>query len=468
MIDILICSVPGTFSDRPALAPAVLKASVQEYGYTAVALDLNIEVYNAVKKSSNRVMLENFFLRQEISPQTSTEIGDLIEYCIQRIVSYKPRVLALSLLTQDNQFFAIWLCWYVKIQHPELHIVIGGSGIKNFIAESNISFAQLLYDKSLIDGYINGDGECSLVEYLKDNRDFPGINHSDWEPVQDLNAIPFADFDDYTFSNYKEPGIPICDSRGCVRSCEFCDIIEHWKKYQYRRAEHIFEEMQHQIQKHNIKRFFFYNSLTNGNMKEFRKLLEMISDYNSRCPEQTISWDGYFIVRNSKQHPDELWQLIKRSNGSLQLGIESVVEPVRVSLGKNFTNPDIDYHLEMAKKYQIPLLLLLIVGYPTETKQDFEYTKQWFRDRKDFAGDPVTQVVFSLAAILPNTKLDRKSTEYGITKGEIPTIWMQQSISVTLQDRLQYHNELGQLLQDLRFSVSDGGKSVEVFQAEIS
>jgi hypothetical protein len=30
----------------------------------------------------------------------------------------------------------------------------------------------------------------------------------------------------------------------------------------------------------------------------------------------------------------------------------------------------------MAKEFSVPLILLLIVGYPTETKQDFEFTKK--------------------------------------------------------------------------------------------
>ena len=40
----------------------------------------------------------------------------------------------------------------------------------------------------------------------------------------------------------------------------------------------------------------------------------------------------------------------------------------------------------MAKKYSVPLLLLLIIGYPTETHEDFEFTKQWFQDRQQYAG----------------------------------------------------------------------------------
>jgi hypothetical protein len=467
LMDILFCSSPGTFSSQPTLAPAILKAAATGAGFTAMAVDLNIEIYNQLLRHPRRKLLEEFFQLQKIHKDIVEDIGNLLDYCADRIISLNPRILGFSLLTQDSQFFTIWLCYHLKTLNPDLKIVIGGSGIKNFIAESKINFAELLKTKGYIDDYINGDGEYSIVEYLKDNLSCPGINSGTWKPIEDLNILAYPDFTDYDFSQYKECGIPICDSRGCVRTCEFCDIIEHWKKYQYRTADNIFGEMQYQIKKHNITRFFFYNSLTNGNMKEFQKLLDLICDYNDKNPTAQISWYGYFIVRNEKQHPEELWKKIKKSNGFLQLGIESVVEKVRVALGKNFTNDDIDYHLVMAKKYSVPLLLLLIVGYPTESQKDFEFTKQWFQDRHHYAGDPIRQVVFSLSAILPNTKLERKQEEYGIVRGEIPTIWMTQVNDITTQDRIDYFNDLSALLTTLNMSSSNGGSSMEITSSEL-
>lgn len=466
-MDILFCSAPGTFSSRPVLAPAVLKGCVTAAGFDSQAIDLNIEVVNLINQNPRKNLIEDFFKLQKIHNDVANDIGNLLDYCANRIIDLNPRVLGLSLLTQDSQFFTVWLCYHLKTLRPELKIIIGGSGIKNFIAESTINFAELLKTKGYIDDYINGDGERSIVEYLKGNLDYPGINSGSWQPIADLNLLPCPDFSNYDFSLYRDPGIPICDSRGCVRTCEFCDVIEHWKKYQYRTADNIFAEMQHQIQKHQLTKFFFYNSLTNGNMKEFQKLLDLICEYNADNPAKQISWDGYFIVRNKKQHPEEFWQKIKKSNGYLQLGIESVVEQVRVNLGKNFTNEDIDYHLDMAKKYSVPLLLLLIIGYPTETHKDFEFTKQWFQDRQQYAGNPITQVVFSLAAILPNTKLERKQQEYGIVRGEIPTIWMTPVNKISTQDRIQYFNELNSLLTALHMNHSNGGSSMAITSAEL-
>jgi len=467
-MDILFCSAPGTFSSRPTLAPAILKTCATNAGFTAMALDLNIEIYNQILRHPRQKLLKEFFEQQKIHQDIIEDIGNLLDYCADRIIRLNPHTLGLSLLTQDSQFFTVWLCYHLKTLNPDLKIVIGGSGIKNFVAESKINFAELLKTKGYIDDYINGDGEYSIVEYLKNNLNYPGINSGTWKPIEDLNALLYPDFTDYNFSQYHERGIPICDSRGCVRTCEFCDIIEHWKKYQYRTADNIFEEMLHQIKQHNITRFFFYNSLTNGNMKEFQKLLDLMCDYNDQNPTAQISWDGYFIVRNKQQHPEDFWQKIKKSNGYLQLGIESVVEKVRIALGKNFTNDDIDYHLAMAKKYSVPLLLLLIVGYPTETQQDFEFTKQWFQERQHYAGNPINLVVFSLSAILPNTKLERKQEEYSIVRGEIPTIWMTQINDISTQDRINYFNELNDLLTTLNMATTNGGPGMDITAAELA
>jgi radical SAM superfamily enzyme YgiQ (UPF0313 family) len=81
-------------------------------------------------------------------------------------------------------------------------------------------------------------------------------------------------------------------------------------------------------------------------------------------------------VRNSAQHPEELWQKLSQSNANLMLGVESAIQRVRYEIGKKFTNEDIDWHLDMGQKYQVPLLLLIIVAYPTETVEDFELTEE--------------------------------------------------------------------------------------------
>jgi radical SAM superfamily enzyme YgiQ (UPF0313 family) len=52
---------------------------------------------------------------------------------------------------------------------------------------------------------------------------------------------------------------------------------------------------------------------------------------------------------------------------------------------KKFSNNDIDYYVKNIAERGIPLKLLLIVGYPTETEKDFQETLNLFYRYKNYA-----------------------------------------------------------------------------------
>jgi len=452
-MDILICAVPYVETEEAIMAPALLKAAVQRHGFKAKALDLNIEVVNRAEEHPRKDEIYEFFYSQSYPLSLTDDIADIIDYCVDRICQHDAPVYALSLLTYSCQILTRWICAGIRQRKPDAKIVVGGSGIKKFVAEIHVNYCTTMRKMNLIDDFISGDGELALVEYLRGNKEYLGINTLDWTRIPDLNDNPYPDYDDYDFSQYSKKELPLNDSRGCVRDCEFCDIIEHWKKYQYRYADNIFAEMLYQSEKYEIKHFALRNSLVNGNMREFTKLVKLIADYNrDKERRNQISWAGYFIIRDIKHHKPELWEHMRDSNGEIWVGVESVIPKVRMEqMGKGFENQAIDDHLEHAKQYNIPILLLMIVAYPTETLEDFEYTKQWFRDRSRYARDPVFAVLLSLASILPETQLARKSKIYGIKQGDLPGIWINQNLNITVEDRKQYLKELDQVVRDSGF-----------------
>ena len=445
---IIVAAVPYIDTVEPIMAPGLLKAVLKEKNIESTAIDLNIEIIKFISGSQNKQKILDFFFSQIVHDEVIDDLISCINYCSNRILEKNPKIVALSLLCYSCQIFTRWLCADIKQKNPGVKIVIGGTGIKNFVADDNDSYFKQLKSLGLIDDYIFGDGEVSFLEYVKGSTDFPGINSTQWTPIADLNSIPYPDYSDYDFDLYEMPVIPLNDSRGCIKNCEFCDIIEHWKKYQFRSAENVFAEILHQISRYNRYRFAFRNSLTNGNMKEFKKLLDLICQYNQdKEKSQQISWSGYFIIREPKHHPPELWEKLKGSNADLQLGIESIIFKVRHAMGKTFNDEDLDYHLEMSKQYEVPIALLIIVAYPTETFDDFEYTKAWFRNKKQYA-KYVTFVNLSFASILPGTQLSRRSDEYGIKKGKLPSIWINQNLKITSEDRIKYLTELEKVCRD--------------------
>ena len=137
-----------------------------------------------------------------------------------------------------------------------------------------------------------------------------------------------------------------------------------------------------------------------------------MDEYNqNRYRPEQISWNASFIVRPKSQHPEVMWEQMGATNATLSLGIESVVPHVRKNLGKYFDNEDIDYHLEMAKKYNVKIVMMIITGYPTETLEDYEYTKQWFRDRVQY-NETISRLFLSSITMLPGTGLDRNRKNY--------------------------------------------------------
>jgi radical SAM superfamily enzyme YgiQ (UPF0313 family) len=439
--DIAIAGVPFVDTNRPLLAPAALKSVLEKNGFRSMCIDLNSEILAKINYHPDRKKFLDFFYQQTISDEIVDELARMINYCADKILSFSAPVVGLSLFSYDCQVFTAWLASAIKEKNPECKIVIGGPGIR--ITTDKLDFVDSMLNYGYIDDFIVGDGEYALIEYLKGNKDYPGINSPVWNQNVNLDQLPDPNFDDYSFYWYNEPSIPIVDSRGCVRNCEFCDVIEIWKDYQYTTADRTFEQMVRQYKKYNINHFDFRSSISNGNLREFKKLMTLIAEYNQgKFRSEQFSWEGSFIVRSETQHNQELWETIAKTNATLFLGVESIVESVRIQLGKNFTNQDLDYHLEMTKKHNIKINLLFIAAYHSETQQDYEEVLQWFRDRKHYANAPITAVRVSELGILPYTTLGKNLEHHGITMVGSLSNWYSHKTKISPGERQQYFGKL--------------------------
>lgn len=412
-----------------------------------MCIDLNSEIFAKIKNHPDRNKFLDFFYRQHTSDEIVEDLSRMINYCADKILSFSAPVVGLSLFCYDCQIFTAWLSSAIKEKNPECKIVVGGPGIRTSTDKLNFIDAMLNY--GYIDDFIVGDGEYALIEYLKGNKEYPGINSPVWKQNVDLDQLPDPNFDDYVFYWYDEPSIPVIDSRGCVRNCEFCDVVEIWKDYQYTTADRTFEQMVRQYKKYNINHFDFRSSISNGNLREFKKLMSLIADYNQgKFRSEQFSWEGSFIVRSESQHNEGLWETMAKTNATMFLGVESIVESVRIKLGKNFTNKDLDYHLEMAKKYNIKINLLFIAGYHSETLQDYEDVLNWFRDRKHYANHPIARVQVSRLGILPYTRLGKNLDQHGITMLGSPGHWQSSKTNISPVQRYEYFKKLCRTITD--------------------
>jgi radical SAM superfamily enzyme YgiQ (UPF0313 family) len=458
------------------MAPALLKSVVQEAGFPCRAVDVNGMIYHMIENHPAREEFMRFFYYEEIDPNLIGELNYMYDLVVDDLLSTDPDVVTLSLLHYQCQIGTKWLCFRIRQRKPTVTIVIGGYGaFGSGLLDNDDSFVSDLKSRGLIDHYITGDGDISLPELLRGNLNYPGIDSFNWNQVSDLDSFPYPDYEDYDFGIYQSPFLSVLGSRGCVRQCTFCDIHEYWEKFQWRSGENIFAEMLAQNRKYGIRDFRFTDSLINGNVKEYNRLITLLAQHNRTNPHNRITWASYFIFRPRSQMDEEHWRLTAESGAwVLNVGVESLSEKNRMHIKKKFSNEDLEHGLAMAKKYGVKINFLIIVGYVTETEDDHQESLQWLRDHAHYANDPVFRVnVGGTLSILPRTWLDRNQENLGVTwregkpmgTGGKNHLWEIRPTGNDYETRLRRMNEMIEVGQEAGFiitrSIIDPQKELE-------
>lgn len=456
MIDIAIISVPGVARNLPQAAPALLKASVNQAGFTCTTVDLNLKFYQQVTETNEHDSLQSYF-STGINTQMQPLAVELIKVWAQDIIKLNPKFVGISVFTYQNRVATQLLCEELR-KISNVKIVLGGQGLSDGGIEGKSKFARELQEKNIIDYWIRSEGEVSLIELLKGNIDYPGINSDTFKQIDDLDAIPFPDYSDYDLDLYEIKALPVTGSRGCVRSCSFCDIHEHWK-YRFRTGAKMAEEILYLSQKHDVQYFTFSDSLINGSLKEFKNFTRILADYNETA-DKKISWSSQFIVRSPGQVNEQYWQDIAKSGGKhLSIGVETGSDQVRLHMNKKFTNADLDYTMQMLDKYNITCQFLILIGYPTETDQDFQDTLDMFTKYQSMAQRIITNVAIGgTLGILPGTPLHYQAKEFNIELDKYENNWIAwDNPELTLEKRLQRREILKDHVEKLNYRLSRDG-----------
>lgn len=453
--DVVICTVPWVDSSIPLMAPAALKRIVESTGKTCLAIDINIEILSYTEQHPNKDKFVKFFFEEKLEPEVALEINDMLDSLAEQLLSFDPEYVGLSLFSYLCQPAAKWMAYHIRKRNPDVKIIIGGPGCLPTVTGPSV-FVKKLIDSKLIDYHIRGDGEISLAELLKGNDKYPGINDIVWQELsnQELEQLPMPDYTDYNFSLYPQQLLPIIGSRGCVRQCTFCDYITNWTKFRWRSADSIFSEMLTQFEKYNIRQFKFQDSLTNGNLKEFSKLTQLLATHNEQHPESSFVWGGFYIFREWTSNSEQEWEMLSRSGAQiLSVGIENFNQHIRYAIGKKISDESIIKHIEQAQKYQITCVLLHITGYINETQQDINNVKQWLRDNVRFK-DIIEFHWGTGLGIFENTYLGNNKDKLGITMlSDKPHEWISTQTDSTHEDRARWSVEYITLSKELGYTV---------------
>jgi len=370
-----------------AAGPALLKGVLDKNGFSSKIIDFNNEYdkcFNEEQKLKNNHYFEEFSF---YNTDVYNSLENITRKWANELIDVDSRWIGISVFSFDSYRYTKLLAIMIKSINPSKKIVIGGNGLGD---DSGINFAKELYDLNIIDAYIIGEAEVSLVELLKDNMDYPSINNSNRVVNMNLDDLPFPNFDDYDLTEHKNRygvvSLPITGSRGCVRNCSFCDVRSIWKKFTYRSGKSIANEIINGVTKYNVTSFSFTDSLINGSRTAFADMIFHLAEYRKTLNEdKKFTFDSHFIIRGKKHMPPVVFDKMKEAGvGTLYIGVESGSEVVRNHMKKGFSQEDLDYCMEQLARCNIQMRLLLIVGYLTETEQDFQDTLDMFDRYKKY------------------------------------------------------------------------------------
>lgn len=403
--DIVIGIVP-IVRRVPQPGPALLKASVERAGFKCKVIDWNIDLWDTNKETdvfwTNRGFSFSFD-NTELDEQTLKVIDRWVEDLKKMEIGW----LAISIYGyMRNHTFAKEICKKVREQIPQLKIIAGGYGVSIDL------FGQQLKNKGLIDEYVIGEGEEVLVELLKRGS----IENNISPQIEDVNSIPFPDYSDFDFDKYPHNKMYFITGRGCIFKCKFCRRMV--PKYRARNGEDVAREVLDIYQKYGVTNFVPADALTNGNPKELYKFCETICKYKDEGLLPNITWAAWLVCLPERVMPKGLYRLLKLAGCiAITYGIESGSKRVRQEMNKNMTDESIDYHLNQCVKHELEMSLIFMVGYYTETEEDFQQTMNFITKYHKFKDEVKLTLTLGPTLMLEKgTYLHTNQKKIGIKK----------------------------------------------------
>jgi anaerobic magnesium-protoporphyrin IX monomethyl ester cyclase len=334
-------------------------------------------------------------------------VSDDFEQELEDAVGPETRIFGVTAITGEQIGFALKVSRLLKDRFPHIPLCWGGVHA-TLVPEQTAAHP-------LIDYVVVGDGEyvlCELYERLRDGKtveDLRGLIYKSKEGVhsnagavemltvgkegsytfvrrngqadliRNMDALPHLPYHLLNLDAYSvfqtEDGrrsATLNTSRGCPFRCKFCSdpVINegHWRGFS---APKLLEKVSHLVNDFNVGMIYFQDDYFPGSKTRFIEVLKGLAAYERKLLWATAGIRADILAKCS----DEEFDLLYRSGcHSLEIGIETGNERVLKLVNKGETLDEMRAVNARLAKYGIKVKYTLIVGFPTETKEEVEDT----------------------------------------------------------------------------------------------
>src|SRR4051812_29584433 len=347
----------------PSLGLLHLAAEVRQHGYTPAILESDI-------------------------------LGLDADAVARRVIKQRPRFVGITLFTVGVAESAK-IARQVKAALPGTTIIVGGPHISSMGPETIERYPDF-------DVAVNGEGEKILVELLGAverghdlSRELPavrGVIFRDEDgrirstpasiTPNELDELPFPAWDllpnfprAYPLAVYDYPAGPVATiaaSRGCPFHCKFCDTSTFGARVRYYSPKKVFEMMKHLNTTYGVRHVLFVDDLFLASRPRTQELCDLILADGLK-----MTWSCAARVDTVK--PD-LLALMKRAGcWQISYGLETGSDEMLRKMDKYARVAKSEQAVRWTAEAGIRVKGLFMLGYPGETGESIEMTKEFVR-----------------------------------------------------------------------------------------
>jgi radical SAM superfamily enzyme YgiQ (UPF0313 family) len=418
--DLMLILLPEWSANFPPFNLARLSAVAKQAGYNSRILDINVQCFrkwvNELRPnklvdfemwnsgSSWRWVDENYY--RYIHPLFEPIFIDNL----QKIIEYNPTAVGFTMY-QFNEEPVKWMIQYLKKHLPNIKIIVGGSNVQHGWFKM-----QPYYDY-----VVNGEGEEAILKILDEIennvvRSEPMYITQPSEQRINLNNLPMPDYDSIDFNAYEIPNGALSElSRGCTAKCTFCEETHFWK-YRQRQAIDALKEIEWLYYHKGTDIIWFIDSLVNGNLKELRAFAKGVIAKGLK-----IKWTGYARC-DGRMDLEYMQDLADSGCVSLNYGCESGSQKILNDIDKGVTVAEMEQNFRDGKAVGISAATNWIVGFPTETYQDFADTMTFlWRNRNMNISNIGTGMGFGMG---PETIVGQNPEKFNLSEQKYLGYWI--------------------------------------------
>lgn len=258
----------------------------------------------------------------------------------------------------------------VKMLNPEALVIACGCYVQ--VAKEEIEKMEE------IDIALGNNEKKEIVKYIEEWQD-KQLKNSKLADV--MKQREFVDFGDVVYTEKTRAVIKIQD--GCDRFCSYCIIPYARGRVRSRKPENILSEV-NQIAKKGIKEVVItgiHIASYGKDFKEAYQLIDLLEEMNQIEGIQRIrlgSLEPLLITENFLQRLSKLEKICHHFHLSLQSGCDETLK----RMNRRYTTNQFREIVQLLRNTYNDVMLTtdIIVGFPGETDEEFEITKNFLKE----------------------------------------------------------------------------------------